>query len=557
MFKQRLRKWGCRKNISLKHEDEETLRELFQQSREGGSHGDAAHQHHHHHRHRPTTGRDIQLANGQITTVDRLATHLRRKHDYYGRRQSNAVHSSSLPPHQKQMVPQQRLPTAPLRAKLTDPQTFRISEAVLHQVRTFILSRFKDDDQRHLAADGPKLVVQWRSYSEWLAYCNRIGIALRRRRLDEALREMRHGPEGILGILTSISGENQIPNVLGMLFYFFIIVTRQAHQAFLTADDKKQLFVVVRALVKYAAQASAQAGLPEIIIRLLQSIWYVDTDEMLFDLSNKAWQMTCQSWGSSRVPSSPSDIGPSPTSATTPSPPSLPPSATSPGAADTTPAATNNPFSSSSTATWADIFSSHDESSAADLLPRTDMFIASATSHLSRRTYVELLILHSSYLHSAIAAQERNPALDDRLLAIFQLVTQLSQDPSHLTSMYTQLLLAYHYRADWDAVDRYMPRLWWALRNAPNEYLRVWAMITVRGHIAKLTAAGETEKAGRMTVWLAEMEGMQDAPPPAPPQQQQQQQQSEPQPQQQQQQQQQQVLTPPPDVPEVKEEEGS
>lgn len=513
MFKQRLRKWGCRKNISLKREDEETLRQLFQQG--GGPSGHQAHPDslsppHHPHRHpRPTHARDIQLANGQITTVDRLATHLRRKSDYYGRRQSSALvtsPSSSSPSTKTQSPPppppppQQKLPnpspTTLLTKTISDPQTFRVSESVLFQTRTFIISRFRDADQRPqpLAADGPKLVVQWRAYSEWLAYCNRIGIALRGHRLDEALREMRVGPQGITGILRAISGENQIPNVLGMLFYFLITVT--SRQTNLAEDEKRQLFVVVRALVKYAAQACAQEGLPEIIVRLLQSIWFVDDDDMLFDLSNKAWQMTCQTWGSSG--------------------PGVPgPGAGGAGAGwHSPPQEQQQKLPSPSTAdhiaaTWANIFTTNPSSAGPELLPRTDLVIASATSQLSRRTYAELLILHSSYLHSAIAAQSRNPSLDDRLVSIFQFVAGISTDPSHLTSMYTQLLLAYHYRGDWDAVRRTKPPLWWALRNAPNEYLKVWAVITVKGHVGRLTEAGETEKASRMAGWLAEMESMQ------------------------------------------------
>lgn len=513
MFKQRLRKWGCRKNISLKREDEETLRQLFQQGGGSGS-GSASdhsesrlsspsdHQHQQPYRHRPT-GRDIQLANGQITTVDRLATHLRRKHDYYGRRQSSAVSTTTATTttssHKKQQQqqqlqsrpshqPQQKLPTTPLIATLPDPHMFRVSEAVLFQVRTFIISRFADDDQRPqpLAANGPQLVKQWRSYSDWLAYCNRIALALRSHRLDEALREMRVGPQWITTILTSISGENQIPNVLGMLFYFLITVTRQTQTNFLSAEAKKQLFVVVRALVKYAAQASKQDGLPEIITRLLQSIWFVDDDEMLYDLSNKAWQMTCQTWGSNSLPA-----------ATTSSPDSSSSSSTT---------------TTAETASWTNIFSnssSDSSSQPAELLPRTDIVISSASSHLSRRTYAELLILHASYLHSAIAAQDRNPALDDRLVSIFLLVSRVSTDPSHLTSMYTQLMLAYHYRADWDAVAYYKPRLWWALRNAPNDFLRIWAVITVKGHVGKLTEMGEMDKAAHMAQWLAEMEAMQ------------------------------------------------
>lgn len=513
MFKQRLRKWGCRKNISLKGEDEETLRQIFQQQQQQDpvySYHSHNTQHHHPqtqqqqlHRHgQPSQySQDIKLANGQITTVDRLATHLRRKHDYYGRRKQ---HSQQQQQQVITIVKQKPLPS------LADPQTFRVSEAVLYQVRTFIISRFKDDDQRPepLAADGPKLVVQWRSYSDWLAYCNRIGVALRHHRLDEALREMRVGPEWITTILKSISGENQIPNVVGMLFYFLITVTR--HRGHLTADNKKQLFVVVRALIKYAAQAGRQDGLPETIVRLLQSIWYVDDDAMLFELSNKAWQMTCQTWGAN-VPGYIAGRGageediPSP-SASQQQQQQQPSPSPSPDTGNTT----NNPLQKAS---WTNIFASaspedEEEEDTIALLPPTDIVIASATSQLSRRTYAELLILHASYLHSAISAQERNPSLDDRLVGIFQLISQVSQDPSHLCSVYTQLMLAYHYRGDWALVAHYRPLLFWALANAPNDFLRVWVVITVKGHVGRLTEAGEVDTARRMAGWLAEVEAM-------------------------------------------------
>lgn len=513
MFKQRLRKWGCRKNISLKREDEETLRLLFQDGAgppppPGGCQQRPPERLSPPYRHpRPTHARDVQLANGQITTLDRLTTHLRRKHDYHGRRQDSSSASPSSHPDRNQTPPlsQQKLPDPPpppsttlrLTRTIPDPQSFRVAESVLFQTRTFILSRFLGADQRPqpLAADGPKLVQQWRAYSDWLAYCNRIGLALRGHSLGEALREMRVGPQGITGILRAISGENQIPNVLGMLFYFLLTITsRQAHMA---ADDRRQLFVVVRALVKFAALTCAQEGLPEMIVRLLHSIWFVDDDMMLSDLSNRAWQMTCQTWGSSSsgVP------GPGAGGGEVNSPPQEQQQQQQPS-----PPTTTDHIATS----WTDIFTeSSSPGQGPELLPRTDLVIAAATSQLSSRTRAELLILHSSYLHAAITAQARNPALDDRLVAMFRLVAGLSADPSHQTSMYTQLLLAYHYRGDWPAVRDAKPRLWWALRNAPNEYLKVWAVLTVRGHVAKLTAMGEVDKATRMAEWLAEIESMQ------------------------------------------------
>lgn len=101
-YKQRLKRWGLRKNIKLQENEDgfnyHALRNLMDEN--------TAHQ-------LPTSA--VQLASGQVVHLDRLATHLRRK-----------MWQKKHTPH-----------------SIRPPERFYVCEAVLEVTRSYLVSSIK------------------------------------------------------------------------------------------------------------------------------------------------------------------------------------------------------------------------------------------------------------------------------------------------------------------------------------------------------------------------------------------------------------------------------
>lgn len=431
MYKQRLKNWGCRKNISLKSEDTETLRDLMTSKTS-------------------TPSRDVQLSSGQVITVDRLTTHLRRKQSpYYGRRNN-------------QQDPAKRAPLS-LRG-VRDPDVFYVSENVLYQARTYIISRFAEHTSPN---SSPEVVMDnWNNYSLWLNYCGSIEIALSNQRLDEALTLMRKGPESFTTILKTIASGSQLPNVIGMIFYFLSHVTRR--RDFMTNQESKQLYNVVRALIKYASTVAEQEHLPPMMVQVLRSLWQVDGDVALYALSEKAWQMSCQSWDSIPAPDG----------------------------------------KKADTRGWGNITGA---GGLQELPPVKDQVLASAMSKLSPMKYSQLLVLHSSYLHSAIVAQGNNPFGDGRLVGIWKVVLDTVSDLALTVTTMTLLTSAYAQQCNWEQMHIYKQRQLELMQKTllKGEFLRMWSISALTRHIKASLERELYASADALAIWRGELEALQ------------------------------------------------
>ncbi|KKY32905.1 hypothetical protein UCDDA912_g07133 [Diaporthe ampelina] len=252
MYKSRLRAWGYRKNIRLRHNEEESLIPLLQNSAQ--------------HTEQPEKpGGHVRLRNGQVVSNNRLVAYLQRREE----RRASA----------------DRTPT--IRA-VRPPDTTHVSEAVLFQVRAYIHGPWKECVSRAERLDLFR--AECAANEEWSSLARGVRRALEQKKLNDALILMRRAPRVLANLV-----ERRPANMLQVLFSSLAYIT---FGGALERTEASQLLVVVKCLIKYAAVIVANdRGLPSShpICQMLHML--ANTDERdIYQLATRAWLVNCQSW---------------------------------------------------------------------------------------------------------------------------------------------------------------------------------------------------------------------------------------------------------------------
>ncbi|KAL1880054.1 hypothetical protein Daus18300_001417 [Diaporthe australafricana] len=252
MFKTRIKTWGYRKNIRLRHGEDKSLIQVLHNSVQYSGYSE-------------TPIRSFRLRNGQIISQDRLATYLRRRGE--GRARANQP--------------------VTIRA-VRPPDSLYISEAVLFQVRAYIHGGWEETISTAEQLDT--LREERASSGEWNSLAHGVRCALEQKRLNDALVLMRRAPE----VLTTLI-ERQPINMLQVLFMSLAYFTLDG---FLERPETEQLLIVVKCLFKYAATFVVKnGGLPSShpLRQMLVTLTNADEHD-LHQLATKSWRVNCLSW---------------------------------------------------------------------------------------------------------------------------------------------------------------------------------------------------------------------------------------------------------------------
>lgn len=252
MYKSRLKAWGYRKNIRLRHGEDKSLIPLLHDTVQ-------------HPEQSETASRAVRLRNGQIVSHDRLVKHLRRRGE--GRASTNTKMT--------------------VRA-IKSPDVLYVSEAVLFQVRTYIHGPWQESVSTAERLD--LLRDECAANEEWNSIAHGVRRALDERKLNEALVLMRRAPDVLANLI-----ERRPANMLQVLFMSLSYFTSGGR---LERTEATQLSVVVKCLVKYAAAfTSNDQGLPR--SHPIHQMFYMlaNADEQdIHPLATKAWLTNCQLW---------------------------------------------------------------------------------------------------------------------------------------------------------------------------------------------------------------------------------------------------------------------
>ncbi|KAK7720337.1 hypothetical protein SLS63_009884 [Diaporthe eres] len=240
------------KNIKLRHGEDESVIQLLHNTAQNSTQTGAPR-------------RDIRLRNGQLVSKDRLVTYLRRR----GEGKTGVNEALTL-------------------RTVKSPDTIYVCEGVLFHVRTYIRGPWVESVTTAERLD--LLRQECADNEEWNALARGVRCALEQQKLNDALVLMRRAPVVLANLI-----ERRPANLLQVLFMSLAYFTSGG---LLERPQAEQLLVVVRCLIKYAAEfAVNEQGLPSShpIHQMLYMLANADQQD-ISQLTKKAWLINCQSW---------------------------------------------------------------------------------------------------------------------------------------------------------------------------------------------------------------------------------------------------------------------
>ncbi|KAJ4387775.1 hypothetical protein N0V93_008376 [Gnomoniopsis smithogilvyi] len=250
-YKSRLRKWGCRKNIVLKTDQEVSVLGELATVTCPESH---------------LTPKLLRLPNGHIVDTDRLAKHLNRK--WTTRRHSSAF-------------------AVPLLKATRPPDVFYVPEKLYRNTRAYVLGR---SGELQTSGNPPTTRGSSPHTIRWLSFAYDVHAAVVDRRYNDAILHMRNAPKELMNLLV-----HQPSLILSSLFRFITCIIR-----FLPIKDPQaqQFLKVIKSLLQYGASclgsSEAAGGFPsEHPIRLiLEDLARVEENELSMVVM-RAWMVAC------------------------------------------------------------------------------------------------------------------------------------------------------------------------------------------------------------------------------------------------------------------------